>query len=136
MVEPTEIIQRVFENKKEILRSTHRIIELTVVGPKFIEKEGDIKQIKKEINTILSCLSELKYYAPFFEKDRFPEIIKVGFNIIALLDSGFAFPILLNAFCCAVNSVEIKPTRRSVKVVVGADLGRLKTLISKEERNF
>ena len=134
MVEPTEIIQRVFENKKEILRSTHRIIELT--GPKFIEKEGDIKQIKKEINTILSCLSELKYYAPFFEKDRFPEIIKSGVFIIALLDSGLAIPILLNAFCCSVNSVEIKPTRRSVKVVVGADLGRLKTLISKEERNF
>ena len=134
MVEPTEIIQRVFENKKEILISTHRIIELT--GPKFIEKEGDIKQIKKEINTILSCLSELKYYAPFFEKDRFPEIIRSGVFIIALLDSGLAIPILLNAFCCAVNSVEIKPTRRSVKVVVGADLGRLKTLISKEERNF
>lgn len=100
MVEPTEIIQRVFENKKEILRSTHRIIELT--GPKFIEKEGDIKQIKKEINTILSCLSELKYYAPFFEKDRFPEIIKSGVFIIALLDSGLAIPILLNAFFCAV----------------------------------
>lgn len=135
MVELAEIRQKVFERKEEILRSTHRIIDMTV-DYESIDKEANIKQIKKEITTIISCLAELKPYAPFFEKHRVSKIERSGIRIITLLGAGIVIPVWLDVFCVAVNSIEVKPTRKSVKVVVGGDLGRLKLLGSIEESNF
>ena len=135
MVELTEVRQKVFERREEILRSTHRILDMTV-DCESIDKEANIKQIKKEITTIMSCLAELKPYTPFFEKYRVSKIERGGIRIIASLSAGIVIPIWLDVFCGVVNSIEVKPTRKSVKVVVGGDLGRLKLLISKEESNF
>jgi len=135
MVEQTDKIQRVFEKREAIRRSTHRIIELAADHESIYEKEN-VKLIKKEINSIISFLGELEPYAPIFERDRVSIIKRLGFQCVVLLDNKLATPMCLDAFFWAVNSVEIKPTRKSVKVVVGADFGRLKALISKEERNF
>lgn len=135
MVEKTDIIQRVFGKKEEIKKSTQRIIDIAV-DSESIYREGNITQIKNEINTILSCIAELKAYASFFEKYRVSKIKRGGTRIIVLLNNGLVTPVLLDVFCVAVNSIEIKPTKKSVKVVVGGDLGRLKMLISKEESNF
>lgn len=135
MVELAEIRQKVFERKEKILRSTHRIIDMTV-DYESIDKEANIKQIKKEINTIISCLAELKPYAPFFEKRKVSKIERSGSLIIMSLGAGIVIPLWLDVFCVAVNSIEVKPTRKSVKVVVGGDLGRLKLLGSIEESNF
>lgn len=135
MVELAEIRQKVFERKEEILRATHRIIDMTV-DYESIDKEANIKQIKKEITIIISCLAELKPYAPFFEKRRVSKIERSGIRIITLLGTGIVTPMWLDIFCVAVNSIEVKPTRKSVKVVVGGNLGRLELLGSKEESNF
>lgn len=101
-----------------------------------IYKDENVRQIKKEINTIISHLAELKPYATFFEKYRVSKIESGGIRIIASLSAGIVTPMWLDVFCVAVNSIEVKPTRKSVKVVVGGDLGRLKLLRSKEESNF
>ncbi len=135
MVELADIRQRVFERKEEIRISTHNIIELAVDYESIYDKDN-IKQIKKEINNIMSCIAELKPYASFFEKYKVSKIEKGGIRIIALLGVGLATPIRLDVFCVAVNSIEVKPTKKSVKTIVGGDLRGLKLLRSKEESNF
>ena len=104
--------------------------------PEYKGKEGGNKEIIKEINTIISCLSELKDHAPFVEKNRISNIIKYSVLISTMVSYGLARLSLLGFYCIAVNSIEIKPTRKSVKVEVGVDLGKLKALRSKGENNF
>ena len=135
MVELADIRQRVFERKEEIRISTHNIIELAVDYESIYDKDN-IKQIKKEINNIMSCIAELKPYASFFEKYKVSKIEKGGIRIIALLGVGLATTEWLDVFCVAVNSIEVKPTKKSVKTIVGGDLRGLKLLRSKEESNF
>jgi hypothetical protein len=135
MVELADIRQRIFERKEEIRISTHHIIDMAV-DYESIDSEDNIKQIKKEINNIMSCLTELKPYASLFGKYKVSKIQNGGIRIIALLGVGLATPILLDVFCVAVNSIEVKPTKKSVKTVVGVNLRGLKLLRSKEESNF
>ena len=135
MVELTEIRQKVFERREEIRRSTHHILDITE-DYEYINKEENIKQIKKEITTIMYCLAELKPYTSFFEKYRISKIERGGIRIIASLGTGVVTPTWLNVFCVAVNSIEVKPTKKSVKVAVKGDLGKIKLLASKEESNF
>ncbi|MEA1944248.1 MAG: hypothetical protein U9N07_02750 [Euryarchaeota archaeon] len=135
MVEHADIIQRVFEKKEEIRKSTQRIMDIAV-DYESIYREENVKQIKNEINTILSCVAELKPYEPFFIKGGISDIIKGGKKVILFLNFEMVTPLWLDLFCAAVNSIKIKPTKRSVKVVVGGSLGRLKMLISKEVSNF
>jgi len=49
---------------------------------------------------------------PFFEKYKVSKIEKGGIRIIALLDVGLATHIRLDVFCVAVNSIEVKPTKK------------------------
>jgi len=135
MIEHTDIIRRVFEKKEEILKSTQRIMDIAV-DRESIYREENTKQIKKEINTILSCLAELEPYEPFSIKGGISDIMKGGKKVIIFLNSGMVGPSWLDLFCAAVNSIKIKPTKKSVKVVVGGSLGKFKLFLSKEASNF
>lgn len=121
MVEHAHIIQGAFEKKEEIHKSTQRIRDIAVDN-EFTYKKEDIEQIKQEILTILSCVVELEPYAPFFKKKRFSNIEKDGLRIFAFLSSKMIKPARLNKFCVAVDSIEIKPTKTSMKVVFKVDL--------------
>ncbi|NOQ29039.1 MAG: hypothetical protein GQ566_02900 [Methanosarcinales archaeon] len=135
MVEHTDIIQRVFEKKEEILKSTQRIMDIAV-DYESIYREENTKQIKNEINTILSCLAELKPYEPFSIKGGISDIMKGGKKVIIFLNFGVVNTLWLDHFCAAVNSIKIKPTKKSVKVVVGGSLGEFKLFLSREVSNF
>ena len=135
MVEHTDIIQRVFEKKEEILKSTQRIMDIAV-DYESIYREDNTKQIKNEINIILSCLAELKPYEPFSIKGGISDIMKGGKKGIILLNSGIVGPSWLDFFCATVNSIKIQPTKKSVKVVVGGSLGEFKLFLSREVSNF
>jgi hypothetical protein len=135
MVELADIRQRVFDMKEEIRISTHHIIDMAVDYESIYSREN-IKQIKKEINNIMSCLAELKPYASLFEKRKVSKIEKVGIYIIASLGGGLVTTGWLDVFCVAVNSIEVKPTKKSVEIAVGGNLRGLKLLMSKEESNF
>ena len=97
MIEHTDIIKRVFEKKKEILKSTQRIMDIAV-DRESIYREENTKQIKKEINIILSCLAELKPYEPFSIKGGISDIMKGGKKGIILLNSGIVGPSWLDFF--------------------------------------
>lgn len=135
MVEHTDIIQRVFEKKEELLKSTQCIMDIAI-DYESIYREENTKQIKNEINMILSCLAELKPYEPFSVKGGISDIIKGGKKVIIFLNFGVVNTLWLDHFCAAVNSIKIKPTKKSVKVVVGGSLGKFKLLLSKEVSNF
>ena len=135
MVEHTDIIQRVFEKKEEILKSTQRIMDIAV-DYESIYREDNTKQIKNEINIILSCLAELKPYEPFSIKGGISGIIKGGKKVIIFLNFEMVNPLWLDLFCAEVNSIKIQPTKKSVKVVVGGSLGEFKLFLSREVSNF
>jgi hypothetical protein len=135
MVEHTDIIQRVFEKKEEILKSTQRIMDIAV-DYESIYREENTKQIKNEINTILSCLAELEPYEPFSIKGGISDIKKGGKKVIIFLNFGMVNTSWLDLFCAEVNSIKIKPTKKSVKVVVGGSLRKFELSLSKEVSNF
>jgi hypothetical protein len=124
MVKSPDIIKRVFEKKDEILKAVNRIMAMDG------EYKKNTVELRGEINTISSSLAELKPYASFFQQGKLTNLQDVGDIIIYALDEGIFLTHILDSFCICANSIVIRPTRKSMKVIVGGDLRRLKALLS------
>ena len=110
--------------KDEVLIATNRVMAM----------EDDYKKntaaLKKEITGIASTLAELSSYASFFQKGKLKNLSEVGRIIVCALDEGILIARVLDEFCICANSIVVHSAGRSAKVVVGADLRRLKALLS------
>ena len=136
------LIKRLFDKKDKLLSSSHRISDLW-------ENEKNISEVKKELITIISCLSELKPYASIFDKHYFEkyilgiqeEIVRLGMAETSEGDVRVLWEIALgpelDLICAAVNSIIIKPTKESVKIALTVGIKNyLKLLIEKQKKNF
>jgi hypothetical protein len=137
----SELINRLYRKKDDLLAATKRVVELTERA-KTANFARSIEEIKKGVNIIVECLSELR---PHVTNDRLVGLLYAHATRLLALASlsdkkrDIMWPMLkheFQQFCQFANEVSIKPTRKSLEMALGIKIGgdwiRLQGLLHKK----
>lgn len=120
------ILKRIYEKKDQLLDSSKKLIDLW--------EEKNIVELKKELQTITHCLSELEPFATRESKSRFSSFNYFRVTLDQLIEIytyekfeawGTLVTAHINSLITMANSISIRPSKKGFKIFVKGKIPNL-----------